>query len=198
MPSKKHLVLTAFAIVLLLAGTASAQRIHLDLEGDNDFIQSLKSAESPFGIPPNCSTWHELSPVHCNLHHQSEYFDTDGDGALSPCDGIQLNGDWYHIEWVGWTVFCSDGSWTLEPADIDPIDPTITSWFEVAPHYGKIHKLESWTRADGEAVDFGLSARADGHSSMPEPKAGDSLDFTDIAEPCEIVRVSVDIIVTPR
>lgn len=198
MPSKKHLVLVVFALVLLMAGAAGAERIHLDLEGDNDFIQSLKGLNSPFGIPPNCSTWHELYPDYCTVRHQSEYFDTDGDGCLSPCDGIQLDGQWYHIEWVGWTVFCGDGTWTLEPADINPTDPTVTSWFEVAPNYGKVHKLESWTRADGEAVDFDVTIRADGHTALPEPKAGDSLDFTDIDKPCDIARVSVDIIVTPR
>lgn len=198
MQPKKLPALVLFTLVLLLAIPASAQRIHLDLEGNTSFIESLKTVGSPFGIPPNFSKWHELSPDYCVIHQQDDYFDTDNDQCLSPCDGIKLDNQWYHITWVGWTVFCEDGTWTLEPADINPTDPTVTSWFEVAPNYGKVHKLESWSRADGSAVDFSPKPQDDGHSALPEPKAGDTLGFVDGTVPCEIVRVSVDIIVEPR
>lgn len=202
MQMKKLAILLLIFLMTLVTGNVLAQaagvRIHLDLEGDSDFIGSLKNADSPFGVPPNCANWHELSPNFCKIHHQDDYFDTDDDKCLSKCDGIKLSGQWYHIVWVGWTLFCDDGSYTLEPADIDPTDPTLTAFFEVAPDYGRVHKLKQWSRADGTEVKIERRV-GDAHNAIPEPKEGDLLTFADAdAEPCEVVRRSVDIIVEPR
>jgi hypothetical protein len=180
---------------VLAGGTLAAQttpRIHLDLEGN----LAADLAASPFPIPPNGSGWHELAPAWCTPYVQNDYFDTDGDGTISRCDGIKLNGRWYHIVWVGWTLFCSDGTWVLEPVDDITADATFSGkWLEVAPNYGRVHSAVEWTRADGTAVDAEAS-RAAGTGS-PRPLPGDSLSF-EAAPACNVVRVSVDIIVEPR
>ncbi|NNF08249.1 MAG: hypothetical protein HKN21_15910, partial [Candidatus Eisenbacteria bacterium] len=54
--------------------------------------------------PPDCSTWHELYPAYCANSHQDSYMD-NGDGCLSACDEIVLDGVTYHITWVGPTYY---------------------------------------------------------------------------------------------
>ncbi len=95
-------------------------------------------------IPENCSTWHELSPNFCQDHHQDDYID-NGDGHVSACDFILLNGMWYHIEAVrdipggGIEIDCVRVDAIEEPPE--PLPPPIpvpadcVIWHEVAPEF---------------------------------------------------------------
>jgi hypothetical protein len=40
----------------------------------------------------------------CTWQTQTDHDDVNGDGQLSVCDNIQLDGVWKHIEWVGPTI----------------------------------------------------------------------------------------------
>ena len=50
-------------------------------------------------MPPPGSHWRELFP-NPGTDHQDVYVD-NGDGVLSACDLIKLNGLDFHITWVG-------------------------------------------------------------------------------------------------
>ena len=56
--------------------------------------------------PPDGSTWHTLHPPEflCTNGVQTDHDDVDGDGQMSFCDNIQIDGIWKHIEWVGPTI----------------------------------------------------------------------------------------------
>ena len=87
--------------------TAQVQQIFLDWQdGPNNW-------QPPFFIPPFCATWHEISPVFCRTYHQDGFAD-NGDGVVSPCDFIILNGVTYHVDSAGPTVYldCSGGGQT--------------------------------------------------------------------------------------
>jgi hypothetical protein len=106
------------------------------------------------GIPGNCSTWHELYPAFCAPHHQDDYDDADGDGEVSVCDTIKLNGIDYHVVWVGPTYHttCSDqpGGPPLETAifDVQNLNPEgnpiCEIWHEVYPEFCHTIHIDSW------------------------------------------------------
>lgn len=187
-----------FFVLMLIVGAgqvtaqADTETIHLDFDGDG--AQLFGADGKPFPIPPNDeTTWHELWPNRCVLHRQTGYSDNDKDGCLSWCDNIELNGQWYHIRWVGYTLFCEDGSYILESADAITPTGTINQWFEVAPNYGRVHDISKWSRKDGSAVPF---ADEGATAQQRAPKPGDRIDFGPVGvEPCNVVRVSVDITV---
>jgi hypothetical protein len=81
----------ALAGILTLASSAGAQ-LHLELAED--------PIEDP--IPPNGSVWHALAPgaVYCSEFTQQNYGD-NGDGEVSECDQITLDGIVFHITWAG-------------------------------------------------------------------------------------------------
>jgi len=98
-------------------------------------------------IPADCSTWHELYPNFCLNHHQDAYGD-NGDGVVSPCDGIKLDGACYHITAVGptyWTTcYPPDGSppYTVVFEPVDPAggNPVCQTWHQIYPDFcGTIH-----------------------------------------------------------
>ncbi len=53
--------------------------------------------------PPDGSGWHTLYPpdAYCTNGVQTDHDDVDGDGNMSFCDNIQIDGVWKHIEWCG-------------------------------------------------------------------------------------------------
>lgn len=171
------------------------QRIHLDLDTASPVFFDAEG--KPFPIPPSGpdSWWHELWPVRCVMHNQQDYSDRDGDGCLSVCDYINLDGWWYKIKWVGYTIFCSDGSYTLESVDIAAPDPTLNMWFEVSPQYGNLHRVKAWQRADGSPVPYTMEFAP---AQLKMPKAGDRIVFgrgQNDADACHVDRVSIDIVV---
>ncbi|MBC8367776.1 hypothetical protein H8E52_10230 [bacterium] len=95
------------------------------------------------GIPGNCSTWHELFPAHCTPHHQTEYED-NGDGMLSACDYIYLDGERYHVEWVGPTYYLDCDIVTEPLGDSNPNDPVCEEWIEVWPNHGMVRHVIGW------------------------------------------------------
>jgi len=108
----------------------------------------LGSAPVRDAIPPDCSDWHELHPNFCAVHHQDAYED-DGDGEVSVCDAIIIDGTRYHIDWVGPTYYLVETSTAdvmfCEPTIPDPgDDPTCEIWHEVAPDFCMEHHVDGW------------------------------------------------------
>ncbi len=141
------LILTGIGVSLPGGGTAGqpGDTLYLDLEEPGLRVP---------GIPPNCATWHELYPAFCVPHHQDSYDDADGNGELSPCDNIVLNGVNYHITWVGPTyhVTCSQspGGPPLGTAIFDSQNPNPEGnplceiWHEVWPEFCREIHIDSW------------------------------------------------------
>lgn len=107
-------------------------------------------------IPADCATWHELYPAFCLYHHQDAYGD-NGDGVVSACDGIKLDGACYHITHVGptyWTTcYPPDGSnpYTVvfEPVETTGGNPVCEIWHEVYPEFCNTIHVDSFH--DGDA-----------------------------------------------
>jgi hypothetical protein len=100
------------------------------------------------GIPGNCSMWHELWPAYCAPHHQDGYED-NGDSVVSECDIIVLDGQRYHVVWVGPTYWltCQPG---IPPSALEPTepgtggDPTCEVWHEVYPNFCQSYHVDGW------------------------------------------------------
>jgi hypothetical protein len=126
------------AALLMLAAAGRAQEfIHLE------FIGPLVSP-----IPPECSTWHELYPAYCTDHHQ-DGFEDNGDGELSPCDLIVLDGERLHIVWVGPTFYLVDPTgvesiWEPVGDYPGPVNPTCQDWLQTLPDYGFVAHVDGW------------------------------------------------------
>ncbi|MCK4510908.1 hypothetical protein KAW64_04170 [bacterium] len=73
--------------------------------------------------PPDGSGWHGLYPpeIYCTNGVQTDHDDVDGDGNMSFCDNIQIDGVWKHIEWVGPT-FTIVRMGEREPILVEPIE----------------------------------------------------------------------------
>lgn len=182
----RHVLFSCFVLCLVLAPAAFAQdppeRMHLDLDANVD--------ADKYPIPPKDSAWHELAPVYCKNHTQDDYFDNDGDGLISPCDGIKLSGQWYHIEWVGPTIFCEDI--VIEPlADITAGATLGSQWLEVHPNYGTVRTVTEVQTSSAKAAEPGPEPEP------TTPKECDVILFDDGTK-CHVTRVGTDIIVTPR
>ncbi len=54
------------------------------------------SNPNPTGEDPTCEDWIELYPDYGNIWHVDQW-DDNGDGVVSPCDGIFIRGQWCHI-----------------------------------------------------------------------------------------------------
>ncbi len=120
-----------------------------DLLLAQDKIVELDSVPGREAIPDDCSTWHELWPGFCASSHQ-DAFEDNGDGELSPCDYIHLDGHRLHVDWVGPTYW-TDCDVILEPIDYVPGDPSCQEWIEIWPNYGALYHIESWEdNGDGE------------------------------------------------
>ena len=103
-----------------------------------------------YPIPADCSTWHELWPNFCIDHHQTGYED-GGDGNLSECDNIILDGVTWHVDWVGPTyhfveVIGGVDTWTepsLDPGH-NPDNPTGEVWHVVYPDFCAEFPIDGW------------------------------------------------------
>ncbi|MBM3319885.1 MAG: hypothetical protein FJY73_04340 [Candidatus Eisenbacteria bacterium] len=173
------LVLVLPAVLLLAFGReappvrADQVELHLELVPE--------PGKTTQGIPGNCTTWHEIYPAYCTPHHQSGYED-NGDGEVSPCDIIELNGIRYHIIWAGPTYWlnCSGFETALEPIDPRPGNPTCEIWHTIYPpsQYCQESHVDNW-QDNGDGV---VSA----------------CDYVWISgHPCHIVDVRLNITVVP-
>jgi hypothetical protein len=117
---------------------AQVPQMHLDMRLGGE----LRDNE----VPPECTTWHEMYPVYCTPHHQTGYED-NGDGVISPCDFIWLDGARWHVIWSGPTYFCTGTTGDLrclEPLAPQPGgDPTCETWQQVYPVYEQYH-IDGW------------------------------------------------------
>jgi len=139
-------------------------------------------------IPANCSEWQELHPTFGLIHHQDEYID-NGDGNVSVCDQIVLEGVQYHVDWVGPTYVVEQSTAGIdeperqetrwyEPTElIPPANPVCSTWHQVHPGFCQNEHVDDW-------LDFG-----DGVVSV-----GDVVWFGDVA--WVVVEVNLDIAVT--
>jgi hypothetical protein len=57
---------------------------------------------------PVCETWHQVYPLFCGLGHVDDWFDENGDGTLSICDIIIIDGISYHIVDISLNIQVSD------------------------------------------------------------------------------------------
>jgi hypothetical protein len=142
--------LSAIVALIGLAAVAlpSGAVTHFELSGSP--VQDV--------VPPDCSDWIEISPNFGAVHHQDSYED-DGDGLISVCDHITLNGTRYHIDWVGPTyetyrVYTGQRIW-FEPLEVNPSgNPecetwrSVHSWRDERPHW----HVREWDDGDGDDV----------------------------------------------
>ncbi|MFH1680959.1 MAG: hypothetical protein ABIH26_09985 [Candidatus Eisenbacteria bacterium] len=133
---KRRILITmalALPVVLVLGATRQAPVARADqAELHLELVHGGKTAQ---GVPPDCSTWHEIYPAYCTPHHQDEYID-NGDGDVSPCDYIVLDGVRWHVVWAGPTYWldCATGQSALEPSGPSPGgDPTCETWHTIYP-----------------------------------------------------------------
>jgi len=96
--------------------------------------------------PANCSTWHELYPAFCIPHHQ-DGFEDNGDGVLSACDYIVLDGVRYHVDWVGPTYELAGPSY-WEPIEPGP-NVICQTWHQVYPQYCATGHVDDWNDPNG-------------------------------------------------
>lgn len=56
--------------------------------------------------PPDGSQWHGIYPagIYCTYGTQTGHDDQNGDGFIDPCENIQIDGVWKHVEWIGPTI----------------------------------------------------------------------------------------------
>ncbi len=162
--SRKRMIflfLTGLAVVALLyvpvvpVRSGSPVEMHLDLSVSPG--KPLNTTDVGPGIPPNCSTWHELFPVYCAPHHQSGYEDADSSGTISPCDIIVLGTVPWHVKWVGPTYFVTcrppDGgpltSVVFEPSTVNPTEnPICEVWHEIWPNFCREIHIDSFHDAN--------------------------------------------------
>lgn len=109
-------------------------------------------------IPGNCSSWQELFPTVGTLYHQDDYTD-NGDGVVSACDIIKLNGTDYHIVWAGptyWTTCMIPG---VPPTTVvyEPTQPSTggnpicETWHEIIPNFCQQIHIDDW-QDNGDGV----------------------------------------------
>jgi len=72
--------------------------------------------------PPDGSPWHTIRPpeAYCTDVAQTDHDDQNGDGVIDPCENIQIDGVWKHIEWIGPTFTISRPG-AREPILVEPI-----------------------------------------------------------------------------
>ena len=90
---------TAFALLALvaLAMPAGADEVF-------ELMAPIRGYDPTW--PADGSSWHTLHPPEllCSNGVQTGHDDVDGDGNMSFCDNIEIDGIWKHIEWVGPTI----------------------------------------------------------------------------------------------
>jgi hypothetical protein len=98
-------------------------------------------------IPPNGSQWHELYPTFCTPRIQNDYED-NGDGVVSACDIIVIDGIRNHVDWAGPTYYIA---WTQGPGErwLEPEEGT-PFYHEVAPNFCTTWEILEWEDTDGD------------------------------------------------
>jgi len=132
-------------------------------------------------VPPDGSVWHELYPVFCNARIQDGYED-NGDGVVSVCDVIIIDGIRYHVDWAGPTYYLT----LAEPPSERWVEPEGTGDFlhEVAPIFCQTWEVLEWedNDQDGEVSYCDMLLLPDGWWHVEDV----SLDITVTEEPSPV------------
>ncbi len=132
-------------------------------------------------IPPNGSQWHELFPAFCTPHLQNSYED-NGDGVVSVCDVIVIDGIRNHVDWAGPTYYLAgaegQGERWIEP------ETGTGFWHEVAPNFCTVWELLEWEDTDQDgAISFcDMLLFSDGYWHVEDVR----LDITVTEEPSPV------------
>ncbi len=65
--------------------------------------------------------WHMQYPIACTYGTQTDHDDTDGDGFVDPCENVEIDEVWKHVEWAGPTIYLWRAG-AREQLIIEPID----------------------------------------------------------------------------
>ena len=166
------IVLSFFLIPIHSVTQAVGENIYLDLQTPASPNARGVTGVAIGDVPPPGSHWHELWPNYCGDWTQEDYRD-NGDGVISACDIIVLDGMEYHITWAGPTYFttCTDPTGLTqeviyEPtADPNPQSPVCEIWHEVYPNFcAETHVDDYQDNGDGvlSECDLVYSGGTDG------------------------------------
>lgn len=143
------------ATIMILATTLPVTETPASEPGNQRYLSLSTGALANLNdIPPNCADWEELWPNPGVIEHQGNYQD-NGDGVVSPCDEIELDGEWWHITWAGPTYYLQNPEFpdqllVAEPnlAPHDPANPTCEIWHEILPVFCEQFHVAEWHDAD--------------------------------------------------
>lgn len=87
-------------------------RYHIDWVGPTYFLDCLGIVAEPSGEvnpdgDPTGEIWHEVYPNYCDEWFVEGWEDTDGDGTVSACDIVYLNGEVCHVQRVSVDIIIS-------------------------------------------------------------------------------------------
>ena len=148
MPKRYYgkLALSVIGMLLGLPGLVLAQEAIMETEN----------------FPPSvdwtieCTVWHQVYPNYCNTAHQTNHVD-NGDGVMSVCDFIWLDGVQNHITWIGPTYYVDydgdyipDAGW--EPIEFMPGSPVCQTWLQVFPEYGALLHVDDWIDGNDDGI----------------------------------------------
>ncbi len=132
----------------------------------------------PAELPPrpDCTTWHEAWPEYCLVVHQDGYED-DGDGDMTPCDHITINGIRYHVEQKLLTYHVNDVDdpeyFAKFAGEVIPGgNPIGETWHEIYPDYCKEWYIEDWLdngNGQFDACDIVVSGGKEWHLNAITP-----------------------------
>lgn len=128
----------AVATGAFIVSNSGARRAEAQQEIFLDWAEGPENCPETFGLPPTCSTWHEIAPTFCNQRHQTGYSDEDTNNLVTAGDYIFLDGARYRVTSAGPVVFL-DCSRIIEPeGGILPEGGNMTdvTWIEIYPEYG--------------------------------------------------------------
>jgi hypothetical protein len=129
----------AIALGAFLVSNAATRRAEAQQEIFLDWADGPENCPDRFGLPPTCSTWHEVVPTFCNERHQTGYSDEDGNNLVSAGDYIFLDGARFRVTSAGPVVFL-DCTRVIEPeGGVLPDDDRMidVKWIEIYPENGR-------------------------------------------------------------
>jgi len=117
---------------------------HIEWVGPTYFLSEgpdtmVVEPEDPTGGDPTCEMWHEIYPNYCTPWHVDDWTD-DGDGELSECDYVLIDGRLWHIDRIGLDIEVTRcGNKHLDrDTDSQEIPEDCTNWHELYPVYCSI------------------------------------------------------------
>ena len=169
-------VLIAAAAMMMVALSAGAvkEAVYIDAGSWNVLV--------PPPVPPTGTPWDQLYPDTGHIYLQTGYHD-NGDGIVSTCDNLELDGVMHHVDWVGPTYWIALVTDTMvvepDPSNPDSLDLQVCDYLhEISPDFCTIWHVEDF-------IDNDLSG---------SPSVGDEIVIT--TQNWVIVDVTLDVIAT--